>query len=137
MIGPGRLLLPRGFDFPSPLSSQFHTQKGPPFPFSCRAIPNLNFPLQTPSPVFALSENDFGGTWVAQSVKRPTWAQVTISWFVSSSPALGSLLSAQSPLRILCPSPTCALSKINKTRGAWVAQSVKRPTSARSRSRGP
>ena len=27
--------------------------------------------------------------------------------------------------------------KIPCTRGAWVAQSVKRPTSARSRSRGP
>ena len=36
------------------------------------------------------------GTWVAQSVKRPTSAQVTISWFVSSSPASGSGLMAQS-----------------------------------------
>ena len=36
-----------------------------------------------------------GGARVAQSVERPTWAQVTISWFVSSSPASGSVLTAQ------------------------------------------
>ena len=36
------------------------------------------------------------GAWVAQSVKRPTSAQVMISWFVSSSPASGSVLTAQS-----------------------------------------
>ena len=35
------------------------------------------------------------GTWVAQSVKQLTSAQVMISWFVSSSPALGSVLTAQ------------------------------------------
>ena len=35
------------------------------------------------------------GAWVAQSVKRPTSAQVTISWSVSSSPAWGSGLMAQ------------------------------------------
>ena len=34
------------------------------------------------------------GPWVAQLVKRPTPAQVMISWFVGSSPASGSLLSA-------------------------------------------
>ena len=38
----------------------------------------------------------FRGTWVAQSVKRPTWAQVMISRSVSSSPASGSGLMAQS-----------------------------------------
>ena len=38
---------------------------------------------------------------MAQSVKRPTLAQVMISWFVSSSPVLGSVLSVQSLLRIL------------------------------------
>ena len=37
------------------------------------------------------------GTWVAQSVKHPTSAQVMISWFVSLSPASGSVLTAQSP----------------------------------------
>ena len=36
------------------------------------------------------------GAWVAQSVKRPTSAQVTISHSVSSSPASGSVLTAQS-----------------------------------------
>ena len=34
--------------------------------------------------------------WVAQSVKRPTSAQVMISQFVGSSPASGSVLTAQS-----------------------------------------
>ena len=36
------------------------------------------------------------GAWVAQSVERPTSAQVTISWTVNSSPASGSGLTAQS-----------------------------------------
>ena len=36
------------------------------------------------------------GAWVAQSVKRPTSAQVTISRSVSSSPASGPGLMAQS-----------------------------------------
>ena len=36
------------------------------------------------------------GAWVAQLVKRPTSAQVMISQFVSSSPALGCVLTAQS-----------------------------------------
>ena len=35
------------------------------------------------------------GAWVAQSVERPTSAQVMISQFVSSSPASGSVLTAQ------------------------------------------
>ena len=88
---------------------------------------------------------------MAQSVKHPTLAQVMISRFVSSSPASGSVLTAQrlepaldSVSLALCPSPThtlslylsLSLSRIN-IRGAWVAQSVKHPTSARSRSRGP
>ena len=38
----------------------------------------------------------FGGTWVARSVKRPISAQVTMSWLVSSSPASGSVPTAQS-----------------------------------------
>ena len=50
-----------------------------------------------------------------QSVKHPTWAQVMISRFVSSSPASGPVLIAQS-LRpasdsvspSLCPSPAFA-----------------------------
>ena len=36
------------------------------------------------------------GVWVAQSVERPTSAQVMISQLVSSSPASGSVLTAQS-----------------------------------------
>ena len=36
------------------------------------------------------------GAWVPQSVKRPTSAQVMTSRSVSSSPALGSVLTAQS-----------------------------------------
>ena len=38
----------------------------------------------------------YWGTWVAQSVKHPTLAQVMISRFVGSSPAWGSVLTAQS-----------------------------------------
>ena len=85
---------------------------------------------------------------MAQSVRHPTSAQVMISQSVSSSPASGSVLTAQSLEPVsdsvspsLCSSPIHALpvsvSKINKCRGAWVAKSVKRPTSAKSGSRGP
>ena len=42
------------------------------------------------------------GTRVAQSVKRPALAQVTISWFVGSSPVSGSVLTVWS----LEPEPT-------------------------------
>ena len=38
----------------------------------------------------------FRGAWVAQSVECPTSAQVMISWFMSSRPASGSVLTAQS-----------------------------------------
>ena len=38
----------------------------------------------------------YRGAWVAQSVKRPTSAQVMISRSVSSSPVSGSVLTAQS-----------------------------------------
>ena len=36
------------------------------------------------------------GTWVVQLVKRPTLVQVMISWFMGSSPVLGSVLTAES-----------------------------------------
>ena len=36
------------------------------------------------------------GAWVAQSFKRPTLAQVMISWFMGSSPMSGSVLTVQS-----------------------------------------
>ena len=46
---------------------------------------------------FSLSKmNTHWGAWAAQSVKRPTSAQVMISRFVSSSPASGSALTARS-----------------------------------------
>ena len=69
----------------------------------------------------------FQGAWVAQSVRRPTLAQVMILQFVGSSPALGSVLMAQSlepasdsvspslsahPLLMLCLS--LCLSKMNR-----------------------
>ena len=38
----------------------------------------------------------YRGAWVAQLVGHPTLAQVTISWFVSSSLASGSVLRAWS-----------------------------------------
>ena len=38
----------------------------------------------------------YRGAWVAQSVGCPTSTQVMISWFMSSSPASGSLLIAWS-----------------------------------------
>ena len=68
-----------------------------------------------------------GGAWVAQSVKRPTSAQVMTSRFRSSSPASGSVLTARSlepasdsvspslsapPQLVLCLS--MSLKKINK-----------------------
>ena len=75
-----------------------------------------------------------------------TSAQVMILWFVSSSPASGSMLTAWSlepALDSVSPSVfappllvfSLSLSKINKhfkkskNGGAWVAQSVKRPIS--------
>ena len=61
------------------------------------------------------------GAWVAGLVELPTSAQVRTSGSVSWSRALGSLLSAYSPLQILCPllslcpSHAHALSTINTT----------------------
>ena len=49
-----------------------------------------------PCSVLHLENNSYRGPWVAQLVKRPTSAQVMISQFVSSSPASGSVLTAQS-----------------------------------------
>ena len=42
---------------------------------------------------------------MAQLAKRTTLAQIVISWLVSLSPALGSVLTAQSLLGILSLSP--------------------------------
>ena len=74
------------------------------------------------------------------SVKRPTSAQVMILPSMSSSSVLGSVLTAQkleptsdsvSPCVYFFPARalSLSLSKINKDWGAWVAQSVKRPSS--------
>ena len=63
------------------------------------------------------------GAWVAYVVKRPTLAQVTISWFMGLYPALGSVLTAQSlepasdsvsPCLSAPPPLTLFLKKINK-----------------------
>ena len=43
-----------------------------------------------------VKEKAHWGAWVAQSVKCQTSAQVMISWFVGSSPASSSVLTAQS-----------------------------------------
>ena len=57
--------------------------------------------------------NQVRGAWGAQSVKRPTSAQVMISRFVGSSPASGSVLTARSlePLSdsVFPPPPTLLL----------------------------
>ena len=50
---------------------------------------------------YVLKSPQSGGTWVVQSLKRPTWALVMISWFVTSSPTLGYALSVQNLLGIL------------------------------------
>ena len=44
----------------------------------------------------SLKVNKTRGAWVAQLAGWPTTAQVMILWSVSSSPMLGSVLSAQS-----------------------------------------
>ena len=51
---------------------------------------------------------------MAQSVEQPTSAQVMISRLMSSSPASGSRLSAQSLLWILSPSLSLVLSLFQK-----------------------
>ena len=42
-----------------------------------------------------IKTRSYRGTWVAQSFKHPTSAQVMVSWFMSSSSASGSRLTAQ------------------------------------------
>ena len=69
-------------------------------PASESVSPSLSAPPQLVLSVCLSKMNKrnkkFRGAWVAPSVERPTWAQVMISQFVSSSPALGSVLTAQS-----------------------------------------
>ena len=59
----------------------------------------LSLALSAPPPLvhaLSLSKINTEGTWVAQSVGCPTLAQAMISRSVSSSPASGSGLTAQS-----------------------------------------
>ena len=56
----------------------------------------MNFPREDGRNTWHFLRSSFGGAWVAQSVERPTSAQVTILRSVSSSPASGSGLMAQS-----------------------------------------
>ena len=53
---------------------------------------NVKFDKETA----AIKANKQRGAWVAQLVRRLTSAQVMISQFVSLSPAMGSVLTAQS-----------------------------------------
>ena len=68
-------------------------------------------------------KNRVWGAWVAQSVGRPTSAQVMISQFVNLSPASGSVLTARSlgpasdsvsPSLSVPPLPTLCLSLSQK-----------------------
>lgn len=62
------------------------------------------------------------GAWVALSFKPPTSAQAIISRFVSSRPALGSLLSAQEPLQTLCPPPSLPSPVPNPTHALFISK---------------
>ena len=61
------------------------------------------------------------GAWVAQLVKHLTSAQVMISLFMSSSPALGSVLTAQS----LEPTSHCVSSSLSPSPARALAFSLK------------
>ena len=59
--------------------------------------PKLSFAFMPKALNYISSQIEvYGGAWVAQSVERPTSAQVMISQSVGSSPTLGSVLTAQS-----------------------------------------
>ena len=61
------------------------------------------------------------GAWVAQSVERPTSAQVMISQLVGSNPASGSVLTAQS-LEPASDSVSPSLSAPNPSHSVSVSQ---------------
>ena len=66
---------------------------------SSRDMAKLQCWLKVPGaafPTLVLKNSSSRGAWVAQLVKRPTSVQVMISQFVGLSPALGSVLTAQS-----------------------------------------
>ena len=60
------------------------------------SVSPLSLPFPRSHSVSLCLKNCHWGAWVAQSLGRPTSAQVVIPWFVSSSPMLGSVLTAQS-----------------------------------------
>ena len=70
-------------------------EKRPSFSLVEYKMKSLGFPRGGKNP-HDLKVELYWGAWVAQSVERPTSAQVMISWFISLSPALGSVLTAQS-----------------------------------------
>ena len=59
-------------------------------------IPGMRGWLDIPKSVHVMHHINKTCAWVAQSVKPPTSAQVTISRFMGSSPVSGSVLPAQS-----------------------------------------
>ena len=65
-------------------------------PASDSVSPSLSLPLPHSHSVSVSKIKYIRGAWVVQLVERPTSAQVMISRFVSSSPASGSVLTAQS-----------------------------------------
>ena len=95
------------------LLGRAHPPPGRPVPVPWR-------PASQPEARLLLQNGSPWSTWVAQSVKRPTSAQVMISRFVGSSPAPGSVLTAWNlepasgsvspPLVRLPPAPAHALS---------------------------
>ena len=60
----------------------------------CLSKKQKQLQLQTRCKIY-FKKTCFWGAWVAQSARRPTSAQVMISQSVSSSPTLGSMLTAQ------------------------------------------
>ena len=82
-------------------------------------VPKINLKCYTS----LFKTSDTWGAWVAQSVERPTSAQVMISQLVSSSPTSGPVLTAQSlepasdsvsPSLSALPPLVLCLSKLNK-----------------------
>ena len=72
--------------------------------YSCKCLGKKRKKPQVGTEVLTLRE----GTWVAQSVERPTLARAMISHFVGSSPTLGEphfSLSLSAPCGILSPAP--------------------------------
>ena len=61
-----------------------------------QVICSVGTSLPTLAPFVLHKKPRFRGAWVALSVKRGTSAQVMISRLVGSSPAMGSVLTAQS-----------------------------------------